>query len=58
MTFTCADLQALTYHASGLCERLGWPTADLPRWGSPGWRALRLDADPWADLLAASGRAQ
>lgn len=40
-----------------VCDRLRRHTADWPHWGSPGWPPLTLDGDPWADLLAASGRA-
>jgi hypothetical protein len=41
---------------SELCDRLRHHTRGWPHWASPGWRALRLDGDPWADLLRASGR--
>jgi len=39
-----------------LCERLRAHTQQWPHWGSPGWSALTVVGDPWADLLLASGR--
>jgi hypothetical protein len=41
-----------------VCERLRDHTRDWPHWGSPGWRALPVTDDPWADLLAGSGRSE
>jgi len=39
-----------------LCERLRAHTQAWPHWSSPGWSSLRMEGDPWLDLLRSSGR--
>ncbi|MGZ4682924.1 MAG: hypothetical protein ACXWCM_19735 [Acidimicrobiales bacterium] len=39
-----------------LSERLRAHTQGWPHWSSPGWTPLRMDGDPWLDLLRSSGR--
>jgi hypothetical protein len=41
---------------AALCDRLRRHTQRWPHWGAPGWSALRLEDEPWPDLLRASGR--
>ncbi|HEX8803929.1 MAG TPA: VOC family protein [Acidimicrobiales bacterium] len=52
----CAGLALPFRPPDDLCDRLRRQTRDWPHWSSPGWSALRMEGDPWADLLRASGR--
>jgi hypothetical protein len=52
----CAGLGVRFAPPPDVCRRLRDHTRDWPHWSSPGWRAPGATDDPWADLLAASGR--
>ena len=53
----CAGLGVAFRPDDAACDRLRRHTAGWPHWASPGWSALSLEGDPWADLLRGSGRA-
>jgi uncharacterized protein (DUF952 family) len=54
----CTGLRVAFDPPADLCERLRQHTKSWPHWQSPGWTALTMAADPWTDLLRASGRAE
>jgi hypothetical protein len=52
----CADLGVPFSPPPDVCTRLREHSRGWPHWRTPGWHEAAATDDPWADLLAASGR--